>query len=78
LPKELGIRANVFSDFGVLTKSDEVGPEVVDVDSLRVSLGVGAVWRSPFGPIRISVATPVKKESFDKTELFRFSFGSRF
>jgi outer membrane protein insertion porin family len=78
LPKELGIRANVFSDFGVLRNPDTTGPEVVDVDSIRVSLGVGAVWRSPFGPIRVSVAQPVRKESFDKKELFRFSFGSRF
>jgi outer membrane protein insertion porin family len=78
LPKELGIRASVFSDFGVLRNSDTTGPEVVDVDSIRVSLGVGAVWRSPFGPIRVSVAQPVRKEPFDKKELFRFSFGSRF
>jgi outer membrane protein insertion porin family len=78
LPKELGIRANVFSDFGVLRDPDTTGPEVVDVDSIRVSLGVGAIWRSPFGPIRISLATPIRKEEFDKTELFRFSFGSRF
>jgi outer membrane protein insertion porin family len=78
LPKELGIRANVFSDFGMLRDPDTTGPEVVDVDSIRVSLGVGAIWRSPFGPIRVSLATPVRKEEFDKTELFRFSFGSRF
>jgi outer membrane protein insertion porin family len=78
LPKELGIRANVFSDFGVLRDPDTTGPEVVDVDTIRVSLGLGAVWRSPFGPIRVSVATPVRKEEFDKTEVFRFSFGSRF
>ncbi|HEX2116050.1 MAG TPA: outer membrane protein assembly factor BamA [Alphaproteobacteria bacterium] len=78
LPKELGIRANVFSDFGMLRDPDTTGPEVVDVDTIRVSLGVGAVWRSPFGPIRVSLATPVRKEPFDETELFRFSFGSRF
>ena len=78
LPKELGIRGSVFSDFGVLRDSDTTGPEVVDVDSIRVSIGVGAVWRSPFGPIRVSVAVPVQKEDFDETELFRFSFGSRF
>jgi outer membrane protein insertion porin family len=78
LPKELGIRASVFSDFGVLRDPDTTGPEVVDVDSIRVSLGVGAIWRSPFGPIRVSVAVPVRKEEFDDTELFRFSFGSRF
>lgn len=78
LPKELGIRAKVFSDFGVLRDPDTTGPEVADVDSIRVSIGVGAVWRSPFGPIRLSLATPVRKEDFDETELFRFSFGSRF
>jgi outer membrane protein insertion porin family len=78
LPKELGIRGSLFSDFGTLRDSDTTGPEVVDVDSIRVSIGVGAVWRSPFGPIRLSLATPVRKEDFDKTELFRFSFGSRF
>lgn len=78
LPKELGIRGSLFSDFGTLRDPDTTGPEVVDVDSIRVSIGVGAVWRSPFGPIRLSLATPVRKEDFDKTELFRFSFGSRF
>ena len=78
LPKELGVRTTLFSDFGSLWNTDSVGPEVVDVSSIRVSVGVGAVWRSPFGPIRISLAQPVKKEDFDKDELFRFSFGSRF
>jgi outer membrane protein insertion porin family len=78
LPKELGIRGSFFTDFGTLRDSDSTGPEVVDVDSIRVSIGLGAVWRSPFGPIRLSVATPVLKEDFDETELFRFSFGSRF
>lgn len=78
LPKELGIRTTLFSDFGTLWNTDSVGPEVVDVDSIRVSVGVGAVWRSPFGPIRISLAQAVRKEDFDKDELFRFSFGSRF
>jgi outer membrane protein insertion porin family len=78
LPKELGIRGSLFSDFGTLRDPDTTGPEVVDVDSIRVSIGLGAVWRSPFGPIRVSVAVPVRKEEFDETELFRFSFGSRF
>jgi outer membrane protein insertion porin family len=78
LPKELGMRASVFSDFGVLREPDTTGPEVVDSSLVRVSLGFGLVWRSPFGPIRLSFATPVVKEDFDKTEVFRFSFGSRF
>lgn len=78
LPKELGVRAKVFSDFGTLWNVDSTGPEVADINSIRVSLGVGLVWRSPFGPVRLSLAHPVMKEDFDKSELFRFSFGSRF
>ncbi len=78
LPKELGIRAKVFTDVGTLRDPDVTGPEVADKDSIRMSIGFGLVWRSPFGPIRLSFATPVLKEDFDKDEVFRFSFGSRF
>ena len=80
LPKEIGIRGAMFSDFGALTKNGDdpsLGP-VFDKSSIRVSAGFGALWRSPFGPVKVSVAKPIKKEDFDKTELFRFSFGSRF
>jgi outer membrane protein insertion porin family len=51
---------------------------LADVSSLRASAGVGLSWRSPLGPIRLDVAQPVLKESFDKKELFRVSFGTRF
>jgi outer membrane protein insertion porin family len=78
LPKEIGIRTSVFSDFGTLLDSGETGSDIQDSQSIRVSAGVGALWRSPFGPVKISFAKPIRKESFDKTEVFRFSFGSRF
>jgi len=78
LPKEIGIRGAFFSDFGTLTDSGESGTEVLDKDSIRVSAGMGFLWRSPFGPVKMSFAKAVRKEDFDKTELFRFSFGSRF
>jgi len=78
LPKEIGIRTSIFSDFGTVTDSGESGTDVVDEKSIRVSAGVGALWRSPFGPVKISFAKPIRKEAFDKTEVFRFSFGSRF
>ena len=45
---------------------------------MRVSTGVGIQWISPFGPIRVDYAIPIQKESWDKTENFRFSFGTRF
>lgn len=78
LPEDLGVRLRAFSDFGVLSKVDEDGPGIDEVDSLRVSAGLGVSWRSPFGPVRMDFAVPVTKEDFDKKEFFRFSFGTRF
>ena len=46
--------------------------------SLRVSSGVGVSWASPLGPIRLDLGKPLVKEKFDKKELFRISFGTRF
>jgi len=78
LPQELGIAGRTFTDFGLATSVDEQGAGIFDSKSLRVSVGVGISWRSPFGPIRVDLAAPVRKESLDETEVFRFSFGTRF
>lgn len=78
LPEDLGVRLRTFSDFGVLSKVDDDGTDIQDKDSLRVTAGVGVSWRSPFGPVRMDFAVPVMKEDFDETEVFRFSFGTRF
>jgi outer membrane protein insertion porin family len=78
LPQELGLAGRVFSDFGSLWKVDDVGSSIRDVASIRVSAGAGVSWQSPLGPIRLDFALPVKRESFDKKEFFRVSFGTRF
>ncbi|HLI14048.1 MAG TPA: outer membrane protein assembly factor BamA [Alphaproteobacteria bacterium] len=78
LPKEFGIVGHVFTDVGTLTLVDEKGPNVQDTGSIRASAGVGIAWKSPFGPIRVDIAKPYLKENFDRTQLFRFSFGTRF
>jgi outer membrane protein insertion porin family len=79
LPEEYQIRGRVFSDFGTLTGTDfEDDIDLNDTASLRLSLGVGLTWVSPFGPLAVDLAYPVLKESFDKDELFRFSVGTSF
>ena len=78
LPEELGILGHGFSDVGSLWSLDDSGPEVLDESSIRASLGLGLSWRSPFGPIRVDLATPIVKEDFDQEEVFRFNFGTRF
>jgi outer membrane protein insertion porin family len=84
LPDEFGITGVLFSDAGSLTdidESPELDPEfaaVVDEPSIRASWGVGIAWRSPIGPLSIDFAWPLKQEEYDKTEVFRLSFGTRF
>ncbi|HJU20168.1 MAG TPA: outer membrane protein assembly factor BamA [Stellaceae bacterium] len=93
VPKELGLSGSIFTDFGSLYSNDQknlvltpaqlvttggLQPKVEDTAALRASVGVGVAWRSPLGPIRVDLAVPVKKASFDKTQFFRVSFGTRF
>ena len=78
LPEELGLRGRLFSDFGAVTGLDNSSNNVDDSAAPRVSVGTGLTWRSPLGPIALDFAVPVLKESFDKVEQFRFSFGTRF
>ncbi len=78
LPKELGLKGGLFTDVGTLGSLDTVNLGVSDAQSLRASAGVGLSWRSPVGLIRISMAKAVLKEEYDKSELFRFSLGTRF
>jgi outer membrane protein insertion porin family len=78
LPEELGIQGHAFTDFGSIWDLDASGPGIADEASIRASAGLGLSWRSPMGPVRIDIAQPYIKEDFDKKEVFRFSFGTRF
>ena len=79
LPEEYQIRGRVFSDFGTLTGTDfEDDIDLNDDESLRMSVGVGLTWVSPFGPLAVDLAYPVLKEPYDEEELFRFSVGTTF
>ena len=78
LPREFGIRGRAFTDFGSAWDVDLSGPTYWTSTAIRVSAGVGVSWKSPFGPVRIDLGIPIKKEAFDDKQLIRFSFGTRF
>lgn len=78
LPDEFGLTGAVFTDIGTLKEVDVTGADVEDTGSIRSSVGVGLNWKSPFGPVRVDLSQAVLKEDFDETEVFRFSFGTRF
>ncbi|WAJ30877.1 outer membrane protein assembly factor BamA [Antarcticirhabdus aurantiaca] len=80
ISRDLGFRGAVFADAGSLWGSsfeNESGVEGTDF-SLRSSAGVGLIWASPFGPLRVNYAQPLQKEDFDETQEFSFGFSSRF
>jgi outer membrane protein insertion porin family len=78
LPEELGISGKLFTDLGSTGKLNSSGTSVNDTGSMRLSVGTGVIWVSPFGPIGIDFGSPLIKESFDKAEAVRVNFGTRF
>jgi len=44
----------------------------------RLSIGIGANWISPFGPLRIDLAKALLKQKGDDTKLFSFNVGTQF
>ena len=79
--EELALRGALFTDVGSLADTDDVeveGSKIQEEGSPRLSLGVGVNFRSPLGPIRLDFSRALVKEDFDRTENFRFSFGTRF
>ncbi len=81
LPEDLGIYGILFSDNGTVKSVDSItsnNTRVVDTGSLRSSYGLSIAWQSPLGPIRFDFSRISRREDFDRTENFRFSFGTRF
>jgi outer membrane protein insertion porin family len=82
LPEQYGIRTSLFTDVGTLGLLDkdqtEGEPTVRDDLGLRASAGLSVFWTSPLGPIRLDFSQVLAKESYDKTEFFRFSTQTQF
>jgi len=50
----------------------------VHFSDLRASAGVGIAWISPVGPLKLSLAQPIKHESEDHLQRFQFQIGTGF
>jgi outer membrane protein insertion porin family len=78
LPDELAVKGLAFLDIGTLYNTSDSGTNIYDESSLRAAAGIGIQWISPFGPIKFYLTKAFKKESYDKQEIFRFSFGTTY
>jgi outer membrane protein insertion porin family len=55
------------------------GPgEALHFSDLRSAGGVGVAWISPIGPLKLSLAQPIHKKSFDRVQRFQFQIGTGF
>ncbi|MBK6744478.1 MAG: outer membrane protein assembly factor BamA [Hydrogenophilales bacterium] len=49
-----------------------------DVDELRYSVGMAVTWYSPMGPIKLSLAKPLRAKEDDELQEFQFQLGTVF
>ncbi|MGB3643328.1 MAG: outer membrane protein assembly factor BamA [Mesorhizobium sp.] len=77
VPESIGLRGAVFADAATLYGSKVTGAVSTDLE-WRASVGVGLMWDSPFGPLRIDYAVPVKKSKGDQVQEFNFGMSTRF
>ncbi|WP_192384332.1 outer membrane protein assembly factor BamA [Mesorhizobium silamurunense] len=81
IPESFGLRGAVFADAATLY-GNKLDPSLIKPGSadmhLRASVGVGLMWASPFGPIRIDYAIPVEKQPGDDVQEFNFGIATRF
>ena len=81
LPEEFGVFGGAFVDAGTLFGLDETsfaGASITDSADFRASSGALLFLDTPLGPLQLSFAFPLVKKSFDETEFFRLSLGTRF
>lgn len=81
VPESFGLRGAVFADAATLygSKVNVAGTDIVSTGmELRASAGIGLLWASPFGPLRIDYAIPLKKLDTDNTQEFNFGISTRF
>jgi len=63
--------------FGAFIDAGQVygGSEKVDLSLLRASAGLSFAWNSPVGPMKISIARPLKQKPGDDVQPIQFTLG---
>ncbi len=79
VPEDFGLRLAGFVDAGTMYGNKvSTSQTVKDDNSIRASAGIGVMWASPFGPIRVDYAVPFAKEDYDEEQRFRFGMSNTF
>ena len=89
IPEELGISGAVFADAGSLfdvsgsanvadPATPTMFPIIADGSTLRASVGVSIIWKSPVGPLRADYSFVLNSAEHDEEEAFRFGASTKF
>lgn len=70
-------RISIFSDFGNVYNTDGVNT-TTGSGPMRFSVGISGEWRSPIGPLVLSIARAVNKQPQDELEPLQFTVGTSF
>ena len=68
------LRMSTFLDSGYVW--GETQP--VHLADLRAAVGIGVSWISPIGPLKFSIAKPIRTRPGDQTQTFQFTVGTAF
>jgi len=71
LQNDRSVRLSVFADAAMVD-------DTYNADALRYSVGLGGLWVSPLGPLKLSIGVPLKRQALDKRQVFQFTFGGAF
>ena len=63
---------------GAFVDSAMVGDGRIKTEDLRYSTGLSVSWVSPMGPLKVSLALPLRKQAFDRLQPFQFTVGGVF
>jgi len=72
--QDKSVRLSGFVDGGQVFGKDEQ----IKLGELRFSAGLAVSWFSPVGPLKFSIAQPLKKKPGDSVERFQFQLGTFF
>ncbi|GFZ88116.1 outer membrane protein assembly factor BamA [Rickettsiales bacterium] len=78
LSRFMPFKVFAFFDAGTAFGIDKDYSNILDISSIRTSVGFGGVVTSPMGPMRVDFGFPISQEDFDKTKIVRFGFGQEF
>ena len=70
IAEQFGLRGVAFFDVG------QAFNDFANAD-FRRSVGFGARWMSPFGPLRVELGFPLNKQSGDNTSVLGFAVGAQ-